>query len=542
MGVNEGSYVLAMYDVRGIQNYIFKTAKVKDAIGASAIVENIIGDALASAIKLESDVLGRNIACDTEWEIIDEITGEISPKKYMFDADMEVQVLYIGGGNAYVMYNDRQLCININKRMSKYIIEHTYSLQLAVAIVDKTNNYADDYASLNTTMFSVKSDMVVSKPLGSLPVMDVEVKTGNPLTKHIDDIKKQNISSESWLKKNAEKDKRDDISSKLKQFENYVSKKGVDSTIAVIHIDGNNMGLRIRKLIQDEKDYETAINKMREISSNINHLYKNVFNEMEKLFNKDNNFILKILTAGDDITYITNGKAAIASVEYFSREISKKAMYGEDIVNYGFSVCAGVAYINSHFPFSIAYDVAEECCESAKEKAKKPENMVNGKIGNWFDFQLCKNVHTRNLDEIREKEYNTAHNEKLMIRPYELPLADMDKNRSLNNRYDRYEQLKNNIDFFQTGGNKTEILPRSHAKKLRNMYPRGKHQVNAFASFLDSRKWIMPDDSTEMYVKIDGIEYAKWYDALELIDDYVKLEDFETKEEKTPNKEEGWNE
>lgn len=38
--------VLAMYDVRGIQKYIFRTAKVQDATGASAIVEDIILEAL----------------------------------------------------------------------------------------------------------------------------------------------------------------------------------------------------------------------------------------------------------------------------------------------------------------------------------------------------------------------------------------------------------------------------------------------------------------------------------------------------------------
>ncbi|MBE5864581.1 MAG: hypothetical protein E7292_00015 [Lachnospiraceae bacterium] len=34
--------VLAMYDVRGIQKYIFRTNKIKEIIGASSVVENII--------------------------------------------------------------------------------------------------------------------------------------------------------------------------------------------------------------------------------------------------------------------------------------------------------------------------------------------------------------------------------------------------------------------------------------------------------------------------------------------------------------------
>ena len=38
-------YYLVMYDVRGIQNYIYRTAKIKDAIGGSALVADIICDA-----------------------------------------------------------------------------------------------------------------------------------------------------------------------------------------------------------------------------------------------------------------------------------------------------------------------------------------------------------------------------------------------------------------------------------------------------------------------------------------------------------------
>ena len=41
---------LAMYDVRGIQNYIFKTNKMQEIIGASRLVENIIIEGLDQII------------------------------------------------------------------------------------------------------------------------------------------------------------------------------------------------------------------------------------------------------------------------------------------------------------------------------------------------------------------------------------------------------------------------------------------------------------------------------------------------------------
>ena len=43
--------VLAMYDVRGIQNYIFKSNVAKEIIGASALVEKIVTGGLQKYIE-----------------------------------------------------------------------------------------------------------------------------------------------------------------------------------------------------------------------------------------------------------------------------------------------------------------------------------------------------------------------------------------------------------------------------------------------------------------------------------------------------------
>ena len=51
--------VLAIYDIRGIQNYIFRTNRVKEIIGASNIVqdlfETILKESVDSVLKKESD-------------------------------------------------------------------------------------------------------------------------------------------------------------------------------------------------------------------------------------------------------------------------------------------------------------------------------------------------------------------------------------------------------------------------------------------------------------------------------------------------------
>lgn len=526
--------VLAMYDVRGIQKYIFRTAKVKDAIGASAIVEKIIEDALEYAVdKLK-------LTADLQWFNDDGIVPYRS-------GDQDVQVLYVGGGNAYIICRDRELCLQINRHMAKYVIEHTYSLQLAAAMTDVTGDYAADYNNLMNDMNDVKANMVMSKPLGALPVMKLELKTGYPVSAE----SAEDESTESLLKKETDKKVRNEVGVSIKKFDNYATKKGVDSTLAVVHIDGNNMGLRIRKVVSDIHDYEQAVNKMRRISYNISSSYQKVFEGMQTFFNENagrhkaykeketDNFILKVLVAGDDITYVCNGQIAIATVEYFCRNITDYALIEPEttdpaacernLKDYGFSVCAGIAYIGSHFPFHVGYEVAEACCESAKESAKKKENKDGERIGNWVDFQICKNVQAKDLKAMRNREYVTSRGESLLNRPYFISTkTDGALDRHKDRRY-ALGRLKSDILYFQNEKN----LPRSFAKTLRNTYPLGEMKTESFYNFLKSRDWKMPVHEQEkeqelLYYVLEEQgqqrKYAKWYDALEMMDYYIDLD------------------
>lgn len=508
--------ILAMYDIRGIQDYIFKTVNIKDAIGASSIVEDIIERALESAVNDEGLPKDR---VSLEWHTAS------GPIEFSGDKALncDVYVLYIGGGNAYVMYQNRETALKINKKMSVFVLKNTYSLQLATAMVDVTGNYSTDYKRLNSEMSAVKAKMEKSGPLGALPVMEIELKTGYPVTEKDGSDK---MSTETVLKKKRDVEVRKNKAVEDKILDSYVTKKGVDSTIAVVHIDGNNMGLRIRNLIKDKQDYAEAVSLMRSISFNINSSYKNVYYDMERHFNdnsevrgkSNNKFVMKVLTAGDDITYVCNGAVALDTVEYFSKKISKKGLYGADneadLKKYGFSVCAGVAYISSHYPFYSGYETAEACCESAKKRAKDPRNMKDGRIGSWVDFQICKNIGSGNIESVRKKEYLTAESIQLMLRPYYIS-TDVDKELYENTEmHFAYENLKRNIEFFAN----TENIPRNFVKQLRNLYSDGESLMKQFVSFLNSRNWKLPEGTDDVYVKIAGKSFAKYYDALEILD------------------------
>lgn len=512
--------VLAMYDVRGIQKYIFRTAKVKDAIGASAIVEDIIMDALKDAVKKKSHTYSLDWCNEDGYFPYEE-------------KDVDIQVLFIGGGNAYVLYKTKEICVGINKLMSNYILRNTYSLQLAVAMIEKGDNYSDDYSKLQKKLIKVKAKMRMSKPLGSLPVMKTEVKTGYPLGLKTDQQNgNRQISQETYLKQKKSEKQQINTNREERIFDNLINNKGTDSNLAVVHIDGNSMGLRIRSIIQDINDYEEAINTMRNISYNINYSYKRVFDQMKSTFesNHQKDYIIrKIVVAGDDITYVCNAQIALATVEFFAKYISECTMNGkkdaDSIRDYSFSICAGVTFIHSHFPFYVGYQVAEELCGNAKDRAKDSAFADKNRVGNFVDFHICKNVQAQNLEQMRADEYETSSGEQLLIRPYYISV----KNESIelaknNDKLCAWNNFKEYCAYFQ----KEKMIPRSFAKEIRNTYPLGEARMSQLQSFLQSRNHAMPDGTFNMYSDTENV--ALWYDAVEMLDYYMPLEELIRKE------------
>lgn len=322
-----------------------------------------------------------------------------------------------------------------------------------------------------------------------------------------------------------------------------MTQKGTDSTIAIVHIDGNNMGARIRRMVQGTENYEEAVNKMRNISYQINTSYKRTFEKMQDHFNRHagkhqtfqhkvtDDFVLKVLVAGDDITYVCNGKIALATVEFYCREITKHTMTGKadrkSPRQDGFSVCAGIAYMNSHFPFYAGYEVAEACCSSAKSFAKawakeQERQKEERTIGNWVDYQICQNIQAQDLETMREREYKTRSGEYLLERPYFIHTGGVQQGlEPQKDSIHSLDRLKEKISYLQDETN----LPRSFAKKLQSQYAQGQLRAELWEAFLASRNWDLPDKSSKLY-KLDdeNKNRAEWYDALELMDYYVEME------------------
>ena len=479
--------VLAMYDVRGIQNYIFKSNLAKEIIGASAIVDSIIINGLEEYKKTKIEIEKRNYYL-TDWK-------NDNANEFFDNSHVDMQVMFIGGGNAYVLFRTGAICEKVNHFLGKYVLDKTYSLNLSVAVVAMTESYKDDYASINNEMRRIKSYMPLTQPVGALPFMMSDSITGYPIT-HIE--KGEKYCTESYLKREAfyHLPEREDE----KIFDNMVTQKGDNSILAVCHIDGNSMGVRIINTMKDKRLYKDAIPAMRKLSVEIAETFDSAYNSMESFMselsskvkvNSKYKLYRKIITAGDDITFVCNAKLAIPAVKYFLQNLGME-----------YSACGGIAFFNSHFPFSDAYQVAEACCDSAKKRAKLDIcRGKNGEIGCYLDYQVCTNISAAQLEKYREKNYVTDMGS-IIYRPY---YVGVDGESTLNEKNKQY-----NIDRLYECVKYIKELPRSKAKQLRDAISIGRNEKDSCIALLESRGF---KDVTKA-----KDEYSIWYDALEIMD------------------------
>ncbi len=559
---------IVLYDVRGIQDYIFRNNKIREIIGASDIIKDIYDKGLKEAAK----------KCNIELTLDQDNAFSFNEEKNM--------VLYIGGGNALFYFKNEEDAKKVSNEFSRYVLEHTYSLNLAVAMVNYTGKYKEDYDNVIAEMKRVMAKMPYCKPIGAFSLCLTEDSTGLPrYTPHNkkfhpnSDLSSKDvmrfrthISRETYIKLLEFDKNKKALTDKVKRLKKEAKKAGKnfndkkleydlleydeklldkiiykhkDSTLAIIHIDGNNMGVQFQEIFSDsdennskednQSDYGTFVPQVRKKSKEIDNLYNKTFERLkEKLHNlsdteayKEKILIRKIITAGDDITFIINGQFAFDAVKFFLEEI-EKGRDDSNVEKHQYTACAGIAFSYSHFPFSEAYKVAEELCASAKKKAKKYEEVRSA-----VDFQVLSHMKASFLDEYRENQFTFKDGEdtyKLLRRPYILEReTDGDDIKAIG--YSNFIELLENL-------NKQKIV-RSDIIEIRNSYHKGINSLKSLAnkyasrgktlisnSFVKSGEGCDSNDLSYSKVKFfDEYKIAYYYDAFEIFDKYKNIEE-----------------
>ncbi|WP_148888192.1 hypothetical protein [Streptococcus cristatus] len=96
---------IAIYDISGIQSFIFSTNKLREMVGGSKIVHKILFELLPKKLGYEND----------NWENED-FSKEIPQGR-------SGNVIYIGGGNALVLYENEESYKSVTIELQKEVFE-----------------------------------------------------------------------------------------------------------------------------------------------------------------------------------------------------------------------------------------------------------------------------------------------------------------------------------------------------------------------------------------------------------------------------------
>lgn len=388
-GGTKNSYVLAMYDVRGKQEYIYGTPKIKQIAGASWIIRDVYKDYLFSG-----DI---RIA-----------PGDTAFTQKGFEDHLQEgyqgEVVYNGGGNFFVLYKDMDTYLKINRRFYKKLLESVGTLRVLSTCIEGVDfdDYKGDERKLREKHRKAEQRESLANPINALPIVQVDYYSSLPLTaiermpvrgsgEKTEPVK---VSTENAVKyKKFNESNKEPTYEAVKKLDSLIEGKGKDSHLAVVYIDGNGMGGKVESCLKGIKSYEDCIAKLRNFSAAIQEEYidfpkKAIEKEIKSRF---------VVYAGDEITFICNAKDAFRIVNLYFEEIRKKSSGSNALEN---SSCAGVAIFNSHAPFAEAYRIAEECCETGKRLMK--EKGVDSAC--FMDFHYCQGAIGTSLEDIRKRE------------------------------------------------------------------------------------------------------------------------------------------
>lgn len=397
--------VLAMYDVRGKQDYIYRSSHIKEIIGASCIIRDVFQDYLYPAARTVRNkyaagyVDEKAIYCyDKALEKPEHFSVEAFQRR-MEGNQYIGEIVYDGGGNFLVLYKSRDICKEVNRIFTRDLIIHTYTLKVLCTYLEEVNfqDYRGDNRKLHEIHRINESQESVICPVNSLPIVQVDYETFRPFSvlrrKSLSEkSEKMTIENAAKYKKYWEEADQKGEEAGQKVLDRIVTEKGKESLLAVIYIDGNNMGAKVQTCLGEKESYADCVDELRRFSKKIQKEYvddriSDINSMLDRKYKEKKR--RTIVEAGDEITIICNAQDALDVVETYFEGMSE-----------GNSSCAGIAIFHSHAPFADAYRIAEECCESGKQRMKE-EGLSEA---NFVDFHYCQSGIGISLNTIRKME------------------------------------------------------------------------------------------------------------------------------------------
>jgi len=259
-----------LLDTASIQNYIFQSNKLRENLGASFLVEEIYRTYLACALcAITKRTFAEELAHLDSWKAAAAETP---------DCSKVVDIGYIGGGNALLFFQTEKLAQNFVEEWTKILLVHAPGLTTAVAtsLFSASQEFSE---SLKALFIQLERNKAEHSPITSLPRHGItaECMHSGSSTEIYTELSDEYVSAGVNARIKAASASKNDLEKKYKsllsdrfwftnELEDLGGKLHEDSHIAIVHIDGNNIGERFKaaKTLKDRRALSRIVHEATE--------------------------------------------------------------------------------------------------------------------------------------------------------------------------------------------------------------------------------------------------------------------------------------
>jgi len=545
--------ILVLLETAGIQSYIFGSNQLAQNIGASELVTRVTTDWVADTLE-SLDLLKHS-----------NIQRKAALGLFLSDQPTPVEVVYAGGGNCMLLFAEDMPAREFVTILSRRALMEAPGLNLTADWITfdwSAEALSSVHNRLRRRLQTRKWQAPPAQPLAGLSVTASCVYTGLPAAGYSNDPDlvgdwheleedARLISDAVAARLKASTAGKERLHALLPQVRdkrflfvydfNQFGRKDESSYIAVIHTDGNGMGNRFENIAKEHPGPENNsgyVYNLRRLSETLrdsaNHALKETVDYLLDSLDPDNKFggVVDILHStgssrrpylpfrplvfgGDDVTFICDGRLGLALAARYIQAFGRRKL-ADGRPPYA---RAGVAVVHTHYPFARAYELAEQLAASAKADIDllKKERRQSANVMDWhfattgFLFELA---------EIRKREYRSAQNNSLLMRPVYLDHAGNKEP----HHWRCWSNLVRIMDVFQDrdegwAGRRNKI----HG--LREALRQGPTSVQQFlTSYRPALTLPLIPGQLDMKTQGWGGNDCGYFDAIEALDFYVSLE------------------
>ena len=447
------SAYLVLIETSGNQNYIFSTNKLRENVGASELTYQAGTKWILEAVGVIND---------------EEINSSASVRTLLRDPqknpsiddetlEKPVEIITAASGKAFLLTREEAKAQEIIQSVTRKALISAPGLDVSGVYVKIDDWEADGSLAKAVVQVYKQFERARSRRPSPenrflrLPIVSSCAISGLPATK-LETIGTQKVaisqvSVSKRSKAEAAKDRLTELDQRLQaQIGQLLSDDNTEeekrSWLAIVHADGNGLGqifLNFENYIGDDKSNRNYIEQYRKFSLALDECTEAAFKKALNVFPKESDKkhqevvpIVPLIIGGDDLTVVCDGHYALEFTKIFLQEFETQTENHDgirDIAKAAFGVprlsaCAGIAVVKRHFPFSVAYELAENLIKSAKEVKKKVTQKVTQKEDkntpfpcSAIDFHILYDTSNVNLGDIRDR-LKPETNVQLFHRPY----------------------------------------------------------------------------------------------------------------------------